>query len=128
MPRIFKGADKIYTDLPRSFAPKTAFSRYLAGAALRPSDGISKILPGGVRPLRPLLNQLRVRKSEAEITLMREVGKASGRAMTDCMRQSWTGEKVLRANLEFGFLRRGMDGVGYIPVVAGGTVRAKPET
>jgi intermediate cleaving peptidase 55 len=51
---------------------------------------------------------------------MRKVGKASGRAITNAMRQSWMGEKQLAARLEFGFLEGDMDGVGYVPVVAGG--------
>jgi len=67
------------------------------------------------------MNQLRVHKSPAEIELMRKVGQASGRAITDAMRRSWTSEKKLAATLEHGFLERDMDGVGYIPVVAGGT-------
>jgi intermediate cleaving peptidase 55 len=124
LPKLLKGAENIYTDLPRSFAPKTAFSWYLSGLPLHPDDGISKALAGtSVRPLRPLLNQLRVRKTGAEISLMRKVGQASGRAITRAMRRSWTSEKKLVANLEYSFLEQGMDGVGYVPVVASGTVR-----
>ncbi len=97
----------------------------MTGLALRPSDGISKTLSGAtIKPLRPLVNQLRVRKSEAEIALMRKVGQASGRAVTKAMRQTWTSEKKLQANLEYQFLEEGMDGVGYVPVVAGGSVRS----
>ncbi|KIW04220.1 uncharacterized protein PV09_04527 [Verruconis gallopava] len=121
LPKLLQGVEKVYTDLPRSFAPRTAFSRYLSGLALRPDDGIAKAISGlTVRPLRPLLNRLRVRKSEAEISLMRSVGKASGRAITRAMRQTWTSEKKLAANLEFNFMEEAMDGVGYVPVVAGG--------
>jgi intermediate cleaving peptidase 55 len=122
LPKLLKGVDKIYTDLPRSVYPKTQFSRFISSLPLRPTDGISKFLPGPiVKPLRPLLNELRVRKSEAEVALMRKVGKASGRAITTAMRESWTGEKQLAARLEYGFLEHEMDGVGYVPVVAGGT-------
>ena len=67
------------------------------------------------------MNQLRVRKSPAEIELMRKVGQASGRAITASMRQKWTGEKPLHSFLEYTFDQNGMDGVGYIPVIAGGT-------
>jgi hypothetical protein len=38
------------------------------------------------------------------------------------MRRSWTSEKKLAVNLEYNFLEEGMDGVGYVPVVAGATV------
>lgn len=120
LPELLKGADAIYTDLPRSCYPKTRFARFIASLPLRPSDGISKSLPGPVvKPLRPLMNGLRVRKSESEVGIMRKVGQASGRAITSAMRQAWTGEKQLQARLEYEFLEKGMDGVGYIPVVAG---------
>ena len=52
---------------------------------------------------------------------MRKVGKASGRALTSAMRQHWTGEAPLSARLEYSFRENGLDGVGYIPVVAGGS-------
>ncbi|KAK7991705.1 metallopeptidase family M24 [Apiospora saccharicola] len=41
----------------------------------------------GITPLRPALNPLRAIKSPAEIACMRHAGQASGRALTNAMRQ-----------------------------------------
>lgn len=73
-----------------------------------------------VRPIRPVLNDLRIFKSEAEIKNMRIAGKLSGRAYTNAMRQQWTKEKDLGAYLEYQFKAQGCDGSAYVPVVAGG--------
>ncbi|KAL8963850.1 MAG: hypothetical protein Q9183_004905, partial [Haloplaca sp. 2 TL-2023] len=73
-----------------------------------------------VKPLRSLMNDLRNIKSDAEIDNMRLAGKASGRAFTSAMRQSWTLEKDLTAYLEYKFKRNGCDTSAYVPVVAGG--------
>lgn len=51
---------------------------------------------------------------------MRHAGRASGRAFTEAMRQSWTTEKDLNAFLEYTFKRNGCDTSAYVPVVAGG--------
>ena len=73
-----------------------------------------------MKPLRPLLNDLRVIKSEAEIQNMRRAGQHSGRAITDAMRQSFTAEKDLDSFLDYWFKQDGCDGPAYVPVVAGG--------
>ena len=76
-----------------------------------------------MRPLRPLLNDLRVVKSEAEIKLMRSVGQKSGRAITEAMGEHFRLEKSLWSSLEYRFREHGCDGSAYVPVVAGGEVR-----
>lgn len=73
-----------------------------------------------VKPLRPLVNELRAIKSEAEIKNMRRAGKHSGRAITDAMRQSFSLEKDLDSFLDYWFKQDGCDGPAYVPVVAGG--------
>lgn len=73
-----------------------------------------------VKPLRSLINELRIMKSEAEIANMRLAGKYSGRAFTNAMRQQWTKEKDLGAFLDFDFKIQGCDTTAYVPVIAGG--------
>jgi intermediate cleaving peptidase 55 len=126
LPSILKGATKIYTDLPRSFQHKSGFSRYLSGATLRAAAGIADTLKetsgAVVEPLRPMLNKLRVKKSEAEIENMRFAGRASGLAFTDAMKRNFTTEKSLTTFLDYQFKVNGCDGPAYVPVVAGGEV------
>jgi intermediate cleaving peptidase 55 len=93
--------------------------------SLRASNGIAKAFndsTGLVEPLRPLLNQLRARKSEAEIANMRKAGQISGRAITDAMRRSFSKEKDLAAFLDYQFKTNGCDGPAYVPVIAAGEV------
>lgn len=73
-----------------------------------------------VSPLNPLMNSLRVIKSEAEIANMRKAGKISGRAFTDAMRQEFTLEKDLGAFMDYKFRTGGCEATAYVPVVAGG--------
>jgi intermediate cleaving peptidase 55 len=73
-----------------------------------------------VKPLRPLMNELRVIKSESEIANMRMAGKISGRAFTNAMRRQWTQEKDLGAFLDYDFKIGGCEATAYIPVIAGG--------
>lgn len=73
-----------------------------------------------VKALKSLMNDVRVMKSEAEITNMRLAGKISGRAFTNAMRQKWTREKDLGGFLDYDFKIGGCDTTAYVPVVAGG--------
>jgi len=74
-------------------------------------------------PLRPIISELRVFKSTAEIRNMRLAGKFSGRSFTNAMRRRFAKEKDLCAFLEYEFKLRGCDTSAYVPVVAGGKVR-----
>jgi intermediate cleaving peptidase 55 len=76
-------------------------------------------------PLRPVISELRVFKSPAEIRNMRLAGKFSGRSFTDAMRRRFTKEKDLCAFLEYEFKLQGCDTSAYVPVVAGGKVRVR---
>ncbi|KAK2627911.1 hypothetical protein QTJ16_002557 [Diplocarpon rosae] len=73
-----------------------------------------------VKPLKPLMHELRITKSEAEIANMRLAGKFSGRAISNAMRRQWTKEKDLWAFLDYDFKANGCDTTAYIPVIAGG--------
>jgi intermediate cleaving peptidase 55 len=73
-----------------------------------------------VKPLKPLMHELRIIKSESEIANMRLAGKFSGRAFTNAMRRQWTREKNLGAFLDYDFKIAGCDTTAYVPVIAGG--------
>ncbi|KAH4964742.1 hypothetical protein HBI78_111860 [Parastagonospora nodorum] len=123
LPEIVKRSKTVYTDLPQNRISKNFASRYLAAAEPARTGGIAKVFrdnEASIRPLRPLLNELRVIKSEAEIVNMRRAGQHSGRAITDAMRQSFSYEKDLDSFLDYWFKQDLCDGPAYVPVVAGG--------
>ncbi|EAS35841.1 xaa-Pro dipeptidase app [Coccidioides immitis RS] len=120
LPEIVSGASEIYTDVKGLTSAKSLISRFFpsiqnnADAANR-AAAFSKI-----KPLSPLLSELRVFKSDSEIANMRKAGQASGRAFTDAMKQSFSSEKDLYAFLEYRFKMNGCDKSAFVPVVAGG--------
>jgi intermediate cleaving peptidase 55 len=75
-----------------------------------------------VKPLKPLLNEMRVFKSENEVVHLRLLGQSSGRAFTESMRKTFETEKDLSSFLEYQFKVNGCDGSAFVPVVAGGKV------
>jgi intermediate cleaving peptidase 55 len=129
IPHILEGAKHIYTDSPLNVQPKTEFSRYFNGSNLQPDQGFAQQLKTlknhtevSVHPLRPLMSQLRVIKSEAEVKNMRKAGQISGRALTAAMCQMWNSEKDLHAYLQYQFTFNGCKGEAYVPVIGGGKV------
>jgi intermediate cleaving peptidase 55 len=78
---------------------------------------------GKVKPLRQIMSELRVFKSDDEIDTMRKAGQASGRAFTKSMTRGFTQEKDLNAFLEYQFKVHGCESTAFVPVVAGGRVR-----
>ncbi|KAL2919363.1 aminopeptidase [Polyrhizophydium stewartii] len=75
-----------------------------------------------VKPLASLIDMLRLYKSPAEIQVMRQAGRITGRAFVEAMRATKPGttEHQLSAVLEFHLRMQGADGFAYVPVVAGG--------
>lgn len=108
---ILRASTKIYTD---TSSPSNKKLHTLLDSA-SPDDSLP------ISPLRPLLNNLRIIKSPAEIANMRHAGRVSGRAITDAMRRAWTHEKDLSAYLDHAFTKDGCGGPAYVPVVAGGS-------
>jgi intermediate cleaving peptidase 55 len=113
----------VYTDLPNNLISRNVLSRYLAGQEPSRTGGISRVFRDAgktVKPLRQMMNELRVIKSDAEIANMRKAGQLSGRAITDAMRQTFDNEKDLDSFLDYWFKQDGCDGPAYVPVIAGG--------
>lgn len=120
LPALISGAREVYTDIGGT-GKKNPITRFFAGAST-PVDGFARLLKDSrVRPLRSLMNELRVDKSPAELQLMRHAGAVSGAIFTAAMQRPYTTEKQLWADLAYGFKSRGLDGEAYVPVVAGGT-------
>lgn len=118
LPQILGGGKEVYTDMLGNKA-RTHFSRFFLGNSK--AEGFQKLLQSSnVKPLRPLMNNLRLTKSDAELTNMRLAGQVSGRVFTEAMRNPFATEKDLWASLDYGFRMQGLDGSAYIPVVAGG--------
>jgi intermediate cleaving peptidase 55 len=122
LPAIMSNATEIYTDIKTVNSTQSALSRYLFGVS-GDNEAITKLVdPEKFRPLRPILNELRVFKSESEVVNMRRAGRASGRAFTESMRKPFSTEKGLSAFLQYQFKAQGCDGSAFVPVVAGGRV------
>jgi intermediate cleaving peptidase 55 len=75
-----------------------------------------------IRRISPLVQSLRVQKSAAELRVMREAGRISGRAFAKTMSQTKPGltEHQISALLNYEVSRRGANSLAYVPVVAGG--------
>lgn len=121
LPRILSGATEIFTDIPAFNPGRSSLHRYLYGPS-GTSEQLKKIVDHSkVKPLRHILNEMRVFKSEDEVVQLRRVGQASGRAFTESMRQTFTREKDLTSFLEYNFKVKGCDTSAFVPVVAGGS-------
>ena len=124
LPKIVSEATEIYTDIPAFDVGRSSLHRYLYGPTST-SEQLKKCVDyRKVRPLRPILNEMKVFKSENEVVQMRLLGQAAARAFTDSMRQNFTMEKDLTSFLEYKFKANGCDTSAFVPVVAGGSVRA----
>jgi intermediate cleaving peptidase 55 len=119
LPDIIKSAKAVYTDVGTE-RKKSAVSRFLAGSTSS-VDGFARLLQNAtVKSLRPVMNELRLTKSEAELECMRKAGIVSGSIITETMQLSYDTEKDLWAELAYGYKKAGLDGEAYVPVVAGG--------
>jgi intermediate cleaving peptidase 55 len=117
LPPLISEASKVFTDISETESPslKSIARNIVALDRFRAIVGENK-----VKPLKSLMNEFRVTKSEAEVANMRRAGKISGRAFTNAMRRQWYKEKDLGAFLDYEFKTGGCDTSAYVPVIAGG--------
>ncbi|KAF2837609.1 xaa-pro dipeptidase app [Patellaria atrata CBS 101060] len=124
IPEIVNSSKTVYTDLPNTLRSNSFFAEYFSGASKFGREGFGSVLANAtsttVKPLRPLMNDLRIIKSAAEIANMRKAGQASGRSISEAMRSVFATERELAAFLAYKFTMHGCDGQAYVPVVAGG--------
>ncbi|GMM33336.1 aminopeptidase [Saccharomycopsis crataegensis] len=86
-------------------------------------DTISDVVKSSksqIKSLTSLVRDLRAKKSNAEIDLIRTAGKISGRAYNEAYANRFKNERTLASFLEHKFISGGCDGHAYVPVVAGG--------
>lgn len=120
-PSIITDASTVFTDIKTAETVQSPLARYLSSTS---GSGLLNGLLSGqkTRPLKPIINDLRMYKSDSEILNMRIAGQASGRGFTDSMRHGWTKEKDLESFLEYRFKVHGCDTWAFVPVVAAGNV------
>jgi len=120
LPDIVKGASQIYTDISAPDKNSSALRRFLYGRPPKNAEFAKLLENTKTMSLRQTMNELRAFKSPAEIEVMREAGRASGRAHTETMRKAFTKEKDLDTYLRYRLMSNGCDTVSFEPVVAGG--------
>jgi intermediate cleaving peptidase 55 len=116
LPPLIGAASVVYTDIAKC----SGFGLFFRNQDAPPNDFQRMIKDSKVKPLKPLMNDIRIIKSEAEISNMRMAGKISGKAFTNAMRRQWTKEKDLGAFLDYDFKIGGCEATAYVPVIAGG--------
>ncbi|KAJ3101648.1 hypothetical protein HDU96_009907 [Phlyctochytrium bullatum] len=109
-----------YATLPSNAVGGTRFFRQGGGGGA--SAGVGGWGASRTRKLADVMAELRVVKSPAEIAVMREAGRITGRAVAETMRMAEPGwnESVIYSTVEHGVRKRGGDKLAYIPVVAAG--------
>ena len=120
LPRLIGREKEVFTDIGSPIRRRSAVSRFFGGSASHFARLSDALQPSRVSPLQPLMSELRVTKSAAELDCMRFAGRVSGAAFTDAMRKDYTTEKQLWADMAHAFQSGGLDGEAYVPVVAGG--------
>ncbi|KAK2761636.1 hypothetical protein FQN54_001464 [Arachnomyces sp. PD_36] len=119
VPSLISNASEVYMDMDGVDSTGSVVARLLdSGGEHKPIK--ERVDTRKVRPLRQIMNELRVFKSDDEILTMRKVGQASGRAFTKTMTRGFSLEKNLNAFLEYQFKAHGCDSTAFVPVVAGG--------
>ena len=117
LPTLAGAASAIHCALGENAAFDQRLTGWLAKAQaqrLRPS--------GEIRGLKPLLHELRLFKSAAEVGLMRRAAEITVEGHLQAQRRCGPGgrEADLEAELLYTFLRRGARGSAYPSIVAGG--------
>lgn len=120
LPGLIRAARTVYTDIGSSTRTKGALEKFTLGSGTGIEGMQLAFKDATVRPLRQLVNEIRVKKSPAELDCMRRAGAISGAVFTDAMKVQHHSEKQLLADLAYGFRSQGLDGEAYVPVIAGG--------
>ena len=104
-------------------AAEQSNSRINLPKILRPYHASSILsTPKNLKSIGPIVNRLRLFKSEDEIKVMRKSGQISGRAFAKAMSLTKPGmsEHHLQAILNYELMIRGSSHFAYVPVIAGG--------
>ena len=135
--RLFRGALVVHTPFAPGEGERQSRDGLLGGTAARLADPLRAHAPAGgslqvslaahfpraeCRDLTPVLDEMRLVKSESELSLMREAARLTGIAITEAMRSTEPGvrEYELSAVADFVFLQAGAAGGSYEAIVASG--------
>jgi Xaa-Pro aminopeptidase len=134
--RLFRGPIRVHTPFAPAEGERESRDSLLGGTAAALSDPFRKGEPSGLRAalpahfpsaemvdLTPVLDGLRLIKSESELAAMREAGRLTGVAVIEAMRSTEPGvlEYELAAVADFVFAQGGARGGSYEAIVATGT-------
>lgn len=120
LPNVVSGATQVLTDITQPDQGASGLWRFLYGKSRKNTEFAELIDSRKIKQLRHVINDLRAYKSQAEVELMLQAGRASGKAHTEAMRRAFTRERELDAFLRYRFVANGCDTTAYEPVVAGG--------
>jgi len=120
IPKLLLGKSAIYYALGRDPALEQHIINALNKVKAQVRRGIKA--PGSLCDLEPILGEMRLFKSDAEIRLMRKAAKISVDAHKSVMRKcsELTHEYQLEAELIYEFSRHGCRSVAYDPIVGSG--------
>ncbi|HAT6348687.1 TPA: Xaa-Pro aminopeptidase [Legionella pneumophila] len=120
LPKLFSGKSAIYYDLGRNLSLEKKIRHVLSSLKAQVRRGIKA--PELLCDLEPILSEMRLLKSDAELELMRQAARISvaahKRAMQVCQKMEY--EYQLEAELIYEFSRHGCRSVAYDPIVGGG--------
>ena len=136
--RLFKGRVTVHTPFAPGEGQRQSRDALLNGSAARLADplgssvtregalveALAKALPAAeCRDLTPVLDELRLVKSESELAAMREAARLTCLATVEAMRSTEPDvhEYELGALADFVFLQGGATGAAYEPIIATGT-------
>ncbi len=115
MKPLIETAKMVYFDLPGPHTHNTQFF-----SSKHAANSLQDLIPKNkIRPLTPIMQRLRLKKSSSEIACMREAGGISGKAFNKAMGRVFDNESKLAAFLDYQFRIGGCENSAYVPVVAG---------
>lgn len=120
LPSVIGEASQVFSDITQPDQKPSALWRFLYGKPRKNAEFAELLDTKKIRQLRPTMNDLRAYKSQAEIEVMLQAGRASGKSHTEAMQRAFTTERSLDAYLRYRFVDNGCDCIAYEPVVAGG--------
>ncbi|KAK5936735.1 aminopeptidase [Knufia obscura] len=113
LPRVLNDATLVFTEITQPSPAASELWRFLYSTPRRKTDFAELIDSRKIKQLRHTMNELRAYKSPAEIYVMREAGRASGKAHTEALRTHFTGERELDAYLALQIDQNGL-GIHYV--------------
>lgn len=120
LPKILKGAKNIYYKIGRDSSLDANLPKWLEWMRAQIRAGVEA--PTAVLDPSEILHEMRLRKSEEEIALMRKAAEITMEAHHQAMIEAkpGVGEHEIEALVDYTFRRRGAEGTAYPSIVASG--------